>query len=274
VISCAVIIPSHNRADLLVRALNSVARQSVLPEQLIVIDDHSTDGTDELVKNWMAEAKPAFQVIYQKASGRGVSVARNFGASLARTEWLAFLDSDDEWLPEKLKRQFAVADQYLMTHTQENWIRNGMAVSQPPKYLKSGGRIFNRCVDLCFVSPSTVLIKASLFREMNGFREDFPVCEDYDLWLRISAKYEIGFIETPLINKYGGHSDQLSMQFKAMDYYRAKSLAAILKNPWLVEEERRHAANTLSKKCEILLAGYQKHSNLENVAEVRGWLNG
>lgn len=269
--SCSVIIPTFNRAHVLVRALDSVATQTRLPDRLIVVDDHSSDGTEDLVKSWISQRQPRMEVIFERASARGVSAARNLGVSRSGTEWVAFLDSDDEWLPQKLERQFAVSDGYAIVHTQENWIRNGVTVSQPKKYAKSGGRVFNRCVDLCFISPSTVLMTNELFREMNGFREDFPVCEDYDLWLRIAAKYEIGFVEEPLINKYGGHSDQLSMQYKAMDYYRAKALAAILASPELKGEERTHAAATLREKCDILLAGYRKYSNLENVSEVEGW---
>jgi glycosyltransferase involved in cell wall biosynthesis len=269
--TCSAIIPTHNRAETLERALNSVARQTVLPTKLIVIDDHSTDRTEELVRAWILRENPGFEVIYKKAEGRGVSAARNLGAKLAGAEWLAFLDSDDEWLPEKLEKQLALSDRFLLIHTQENWIRNGTLVSQPKKYQKSGGRIFNRCVDLCFVSPSTVLLKADLFNEMNGFREDFPVCEDYELWLRISALFDVGFIEQPLINKYGGHADQLSMQHKAMDYYRAKALVPILHNASLAQAEKNHAAQVLFKKCEILLAGYNKHGNLTNLEEVQGW---
>lgn len=273
-LSCTVVIPTHNRADLLPRALESIARQTVLPEQLIVVDDHSTDGTDDVVGKWLSERTPGFKVIFEKAPVRGVSAARNLGAKLAGTEWLAFLDSDDEWLPEKLERQFQLADKYRLIHTQENWIRNGKPVKQPAKYLKSGGRVFNRCVDLCFISPSTVMIKKNLFEEMGGFREDFVVCEDYDLWLKISAQYDVGYIEIPLINKYGGHSDQLSMQHKAMDYYRAKALTAILGNIHLSTDECTHAAQTLAAKCDILLAGFEKHSNYDNFKEVQTWSEG
>jgi len=259
--SCAVIIPTFNRAELVVRALDSVADQTLPPEKVIVIDDHSTDGTAAAVQSWMDTRRPGFEAIYEQSKTRGVSAARNLGAKLAGTDWLAFLDSDDEWLPRKLERQFELSGEFNFIHAQENWIRNGVRVNQPKKYAKSGGRVFSRCADLCFISPSTVLLTNDLFREMNGFREDFPVCEDYELWLRIAAKYEIGFIAEPLINKYGGHADQLSMQYHAMDYYRAKALSEILESPGLSESEKTHASATLLAKCKILLAGYQKHSS-------------
>ncbi len=242
-----------------------------MPEALIIVDDGSADETEELVSRWRQENQPGFTVIYEKAANRGVSAARNRGARLAQTEWLAFLDSDDEWLPEKLEKQILLADDFSLIHAQENWIRNGRAVQQPKKYLKSGGRIFKRCVDLCFISPSSVLIRKDLFEKMNGFREDFPVCEDYELWLRIAALENIGYIEEPLLNKYGGHADQLSMGYKAMDYFRAKALHPFLDSADLLPHESEHVAKALFQKCEILISGYNKYNQFENLSEVQAW---
>jgi glycosyltransferase involved in cell wall biosynthesis len=269
--SFAAIIPTYNREATILRAIHSIARQTIRPQTLIVIDDGSIDQTEELVTAWIRVERPPFKVIFEKTSNRGVSAARNLGVQLADSDWLAFLDSDDEWLPNKIENQLPLSETFPMVHGEENWIRNGVRVQAPRKYLKSGGRVFNRCVDLCFISPSSVLIERKLFERMNGFREDFPVCEDYELWLRIAAQYEVGFTSEPVLNKYGGHGDQLSMRFRGMDYFRAKALRPFLEQRDLSREEQMHAAKTLLQKCEILLGGYVKHDNMADAREVEGW---
>lgn len=267
----AAIIPTFNRESTILRAIRSVMNQTRRPETLVIIDDGSTDSTEELVTSWIRQERPQIRVIFEKTENRGVSAARNLGVKLAEANWNAFLDSDDEWLPQKLEKQAAHAAYFPMIHTEENWIRNGTLVNAPKKYFKSGGRVFSRCVDLCFISPSTTLIHRDLFTDMKGFNEEFPVCEDYDLWLKIAARHDIGFISEPLLNKYGGHQDQLSMRFRGMDYFRAKALAPFLESASISLEEQIHVAKTLLLKCEILLDGFVKHSNVENLDEVSVW---
>lgn len=269
--SFAAIIPTYNREATILRAIHSITQQTIRPQTLVVIDDGSIDQTEELVTAWIRVERPPFKVIFEKTSNRGVSAARNLGVQLADSDWLAFLDSDDEWLPNKIEKQLPLSETFPMVHGEENWIRNGVRVQAPRKYLKSGGRVFNRCVDLCFISPSSVLIERKLFERMNGFREDFPVCEDYELWLRIAAQYEVGFTSEPVLNKYGGHGDQLSMRFRGMDYFRAKALRPFLEQRDLSREEQMHAAKTLLQKCEILLGGYAKYDNMTRAKEVEGW---
>lgn len=265
------IIPVYNRAHTVARALDSVAAQIVAPCELIVVDDGSTDATSEILSEWISAAARPFSVRMFRTENRGVSAARNLAAREARGEWLAFLDSDDEWLPEKLMRQMELASDFPLIHAEEIWIRNGVRVNAMKKHAKSGGRIFLRCVDLCCISPSAAVVRADLFRELGGFREDFPVCEDYELWLRVCARHEVGFVADPLVVKYGGHEDQLSRRFKAMDYYRCKALVPFLGDLGLPAEERAYVASDLARRCDILLAGYAKHGRTEHVAEVRSW---
>jgi glycosyltransferase involved in cell wall biosynthesis len=262
----SVILPTFNRASVLARAVDSVARQSFKDWELVLVDDGSTDQTFEMCK-----AFSGFPLKYLRTENRGVSAARNLGAEEARGEWLAFLDSDDEWLPNKLAEQAKLMPFFRWIHSEEIWIRNGARVPVAKKYAKSGGRIFSRCVDLTCVSPSTVLIDKKTFMASGRFREDYPVCEDYDLWLRLSARFDAGLVAEPLIFKYGGHEDQLSRKFPAMDYYRAQSLVPFLETRDISYAERAHVAEVLDEKCGILLDGYTKHRNFENFAQVSDW---
>ncbi len=98
-------------------------------------------------------------------------------------------------------------------HTDEIWIRNGRRVNARKKHGKKGGWIFQHCLPLCAMSPSSIMIHRDVFTALGGFDERLPACEDYDLWLRITARYPVLFTRQPLIEKYGGHDDQLSRKY-------------------------------------------------------------
>ena len=220
-----IIIPSYNRKELLKRAVCSVKNQSFKNWNLWIVDDGSTDGTSDF------DYGDKTTTLKLKGN-RGVSYARNQGIKQTKADWIAFLDSDDEWLPLKLEKQMEYAvryPQYPLIHCNENWIKNGKNIHQKKHHKKQGGRIFTSSVRLCCISPSAVLIKRSLFQEIGLFREDFPVCEDYDLWLRVTSRYEVGFLDEPLLIKHGGHTDQLSKKYFGMDYWRVKALYPYLK---------------------------------------------
>ncbi|MEO0336072.1 MAG: glycosyltransferase [Pseudomonadota bacterium] len=267
----SVIIPTFNRLSTLPRAVESVLDQSYRDFDLWVVDDGSTDGTSDWVQNELLQDQRSITCHYLRSQNKGVSHARNLALKASSGEWVAFLDSDDEWLPNKLADQMTMAKENSslpLIHGEEIWIRNGVRVNPMKKHQKSGGRIFDRCVELCCISPSTALVHRRLFKELGYFREDFPVCEDYDMWLRICEKYEVGFVETPVIKKFGGHDDQLSRKHVAMDYYRIKSLAGFVKSKLLSKEEKSLVLDTLSKKCEILLRGFRRHNNMDLFSEV------
>ena len=259
-----VIIPSYNRKRLLKRAVQSVQNQSYKNWNLLIVDDGSTDGTSE---NCYGEKTTILCLEHNK----GVGYARNQGIRQTKAEWIAFLDSDDEWLPQKLQKQMEYANnhpQYFLVHCNETWLRNGKVFNQKKQHRKQGGRIFIPSVRLCCISPSAVLIKRSLLQELGLFRENFPVCEDYELWLRITSRYEVGFLDEPLLIKHGGHEDQLSKKRFAMDYWRLKALYPYLKDKNLSFEEKQEAQQALIRKAEILLKGYEKHKNFQNKKEV------
>ncbi len=263
----SVIIPTYNRKDFLERSINSVLNQSFKDYELLVVDDGSSDGT----KEYLEKKGISFLSVGEQGVPVGVSKARNVGVSQTKGEWICFLDSDDEWLEDKLEKQhqFILENpEFKLVHGEERWVRNGVRVNQMKKHQKGGGDQFFRSLELCVISPSTVCLKRELYDLHKGFREDFSVCEDYDLWLKITSSEKIGFIEDELIIKYGGHEDQLSRKFKAMDYFRVKSIDWCLENLALNESQREESISVLKRKSEILMKGYQKHQNLDNFDEV------
>ncbi len=262
--SISVIIPSYNRAHTLQRALDSVLAQTLLADEIIVVDDGSTDNTEQLIRQHYPD------VIYLKQDNLGVSAARNRAIKTAKGEWLALLDSDDEWLPHKLETQLALFEQqpgHKLIHSDEIWIRNGKRVNQMNKHTKVGGWIFQKCLPLCAISPSAALIHNSLFDEIGLFDESLPACEDYDLWLRITSRYPVLYCEEALILKYGGHADQLSQQHWGMDRFRIRALVNCLSHCKLSAEDFSAAHKMLEKKLRILLKGAAKHNNHEIINE-------
>ena len=256
----SVVIPTHNRAHTLERALGSVFAQTRAPAEVLVVDDGSTDHTEGLIRTRFPDCR------YIRQQNRGVSHARNRGIRASRGPWIAFLDSDDEWLPDKLAAQvraLAGRPDYRICHTEEIWIRKGVRVNAMKKHAKSGGRIFRKCLPLCVISPSSVILQRSLLDEIGLFDEDLPACEDYDLWLRICARYPVLFLEHPMIIKHGGHRDQLSRRYWGMDRFRIQALEKIMEAPELSPGDQLAVTNMLIHKTGILAQGARKRQNWE-----------
>ena len=253
-----VIVPTFNRVARLERSLRSVEIQTLAPWEVIVVDDGSTDSTESMVRQRFPHVR------YLRQAHRGVSRARNLGIIAARSEWLAFLDSDDEWFPHKLERQCEALTQqrcFRLCHTDEIWIRNGRRVNPMKKHAKAGGEIFTRCLPRCVISPSSVIVHRSLFDQLGGFDETLPVCEDYDLWLRICSAYPVLFLSDYLIIKYGGHADQLSRQLWGMDRFRIQALEKLFANDKLSSDDRVATLRELLHKITIVLQGARKRNN-------------
>ena len=253
----SVIIPVFNREKIIHRAIKSVIDQSKSVDEIIVINDGSTDQTESV----LLEFRDRIRIITQ--SNKGVSAARNAGIIAARNEWLAFLDSDDEWHPEKLLKAeefHTLNPHYKIFQSDEIWIRKGRRVNPKNKHQKMGGWIYKQCLPICIVSPSAVNIHKNVFDDVGLFDEDFVVCEDYDLWLRISRKYPIGFNSYQGTIKYGGHHDQLSRKYWGMDHYRILAMEKQLNDPSLPDDLRKATLKEICKKLKILIKGYQKRN--------------
>lgn len=255
----SVIIPTYNRGRVIKEAIDSVLAQDYTEFELIVVDDGSTDHTSDVLDSY----RNVIKVLSQK--NKGVSAARNRGIAEASGKFIAFLDSDDLWLPQKLSTQiefFNKTPDALICQTEEVWIRNGLRVNPKKRHKKPSGMIFKLSLELCLVSPSAVMIKRSLFDRVGEFDETLPACEDYDLWLRISSRFPIYLIDTPLIIKRGGHDDQLSSR-AGLDKFRIKAIEKIIKSGLLSDDQHQAAVKTLKKKCDIYAAGCRKRGRID-----------
>jgi len=257
----SVIIPTFNRSKKVVRAIESVLNQSIKDFEIIVVDDGSTDNTNQALARYMSAIKYIRQPV-----NRGVSAARNIGIKSSTAPWVAFLDSDDYWLNEKLSVQMEFVDSNSGTvacQTEEIWIRNGRRVNPKRKHKKPSGNIFKESLKLCLVSPSSVILKRSLFEEVGLFDETFPAAEDYDLWLRISCRHPIYLIDKGLIVKEGGHEDQLSRRFAGMDRFRIEAIVSLIESGILSADQISQAMEELFIKCRIYGEGCIKRGKRE-----------
>ena len=260
----SVIIPTYNREKFISECVQSVLAQTLPAREIIIVDDGSTDATYNILRdlgfNSLSTKKTVLRYFFQQ--NRGVSSARNLGIKEARSEYIALLDSDDLWLKSKLDRQVSAfqndTQSSRLCHTDEIWIRNGVRVNQHKKHKKHGGNVFQSCLKLCCISPSSAMMHRSVFEDFGFFDEDLPACEDYDFWLRYSAKEDVNFIDEPLIIKKGGHSDQLSGAHWGMDRFRIYSIEKILKEPDLKLVHKTEAIHEVILKLEILINGSQK----------------
>lgn len=267
----SVIIPTYNRAYLLERAIKSVLKQTYPHIELIVVDDGSGDVTPRTVSKY-----PLRYV--RLPSNRGVALARNRGILKARGNLMAFLDSDDEFLPPKIEKQVKYLEKNpwaKLVQTEEIWDRRGQRLNPKKYHAKAEGFFLERAVKLCVVSISTLLVKKEVFSEIGLFDESFPVCEDYEFFIRVALKMPMGLIKEPLIIKHGGRSDQLSQQ-RGLDFYRIKALLKIYKefSPSLTPEKRLLLLSEAKKKSNIFLKGAYKHGNLRKIFELKKiWSN-
>lgn len=253
----SVIIPTYNRAHTLHRALASVHSQTYANIETIVIDDASTDETQALL------LKEENVTGIRLPKNKGVSFARNRGIEQAKGTYIALLDSDDAWEKKKLATQIArmERDGILVAQTEEKWIRNGVRVNPMKKHAKPPRIAYADLLPLCRVSPSAVVIHKDVFARVGLFDETFPVCEDYEMWLRIRPITPIHTFPEAHTIKYGGQSDQLSRAYTAIDYYRVRALDKALRSGMLAPYEIAMTLAMMEEKCAILIQGYRKHGN-------------
>ncbi|MCF6234820.1 MAG: glycosyltransferase [Gammaproteobacteria bacterium] len=253
-----VVIPTYNRQDRITHAIESVLAQTLLPQEIIVVDDGSSDSTHEVLKKYSDKIR-----LISLNKNHGVSYARNKAITLNQSSWIALLDSDDLWSPDKLEKQWQFLQAnpfYQIMQSQEIWIRNSKRVNACKHHKKPQGWIWKESLERCMISPSSTLIKRNLFDLYGTFDENLPACEDYDLWLLITRHHVVGLESSLSLTRFGGHKDQLSSQYPAMDRFRISALIKALD----AEQEpyyRQALLKVLIKKLPILINGYQKRDN-------------
>ena len=257
----SIIIPTYNRFSFLTEAIESIFLQTYTDYELIIVDDGSTDETSQIKEIYPGQLKYIFQ------KNRGASAARNRGIRESNGKYICFLDSDDLWKKNKLEVQVEKMEretEFSISYTDEVWIRSGVRVNPRDKHKKYSGMIYDKCLPLCIISPSSVMIKREILDRTGLFDENLPVCEDYDLWLRISRDCPVLFIDKKLIIKKGGHDDQLSQKYWGNDRYRIKALIKILDSGTLTPEQRMMTISELQRKCDILSQGFLKRKKMDD----------
>jgi len=196
----SVVIPTHNRGDIVDKAVRSAQNQTYKNIEIIIISDGSEDNTDEVVNKLCAEDERIRYFSYHP--GKGGNVARNTGIKEARGEYVAFLDDDDEWHDEKLAKQldvFASDDEIGLVCTGINGVRTNSSAKTifiPPAVRDSSKLILLRN---CIGSTTTVMVKKELFDECGCFDENLRALQDYDLWIRLCQKTRVGVVREPCV---------------------------------------------------------------------------
>jgi glycosyltransferase involved in cell wall biosynthesis len=265
----SIIIPTYNRGKFLEIAIRSVLEQSFTDYELIVVDDGSSDGTKEMFEERKTKdegRRTKIKYFYQK--NKGPAGARNLGLKQAKGEFICFLDTDDRFRQDKLKLTYEYIKkypQYKVFHTEEIWYRKGAILTQKNCHKKPSGFVFENAVRMCSISISTAAIKRDIFKELGIFDESMLACEDYDFWLRVTNKYPVFLIPEYLTIKEGGHFDQQSFKYPAMDTFRIYALNKILESKALSSDNFKIAADALIRKCEIFIKGALKRGKVKEV---------
>jgi glycosyltransferase involved in cell wall biosynthesis len=204
-VKVSVIIPTYNRADLLPEAIDSVLAQTWKEMEIIVVDDGSTDRTEETVRRYDDRVR-----YFYKENG-GPSSARNMGIKEARGAYVAFLDSDDVWEPEKLRIQM----DFMREHPEIKFVCTDSSLIGPRKSRErklrkdSMGHLFPILYSNSFIRTSTALMVKECFQEIGYFDERYRSVEDYDVWLRVAKRFPIAYLNQPLV-RYRKHEDNVS----------------------------------------------------------------
>ena len=224
----SVVIPTHNRGNLIERAVNSVIQQTYKALEIIVVSDGSTDNTDEVIQTLTRKDERIRYISYHPA--KGGNVARNTGIQAAKYDYIAFLDDDDEWLPEKLEKQMKV----FLKDSEIGLVYTGVKsiyLSENTSYLSTS----HLCGDLSkkillnnyIGTTSTVIVKKSALEKSGLFDINLTAMQDYDLWIRICQNSKIGVVSEPCIHyynhpKYQQISQQIEKYNDAIDYLENK----------------------------------------------------
>jgi glycosyltransferase involved in cell wall biosynthesis len=242
-LSVSVILPTFNRRQTIERAIKSVLEQNVAVMELIVVDDGSTDGTEDLVAELCNSDE---RIVYFKRDNAGACAARNFGVSVAKGELIAFQDSDDEWEPTKLARQMNVriASGPALVFTSHTVIfGDGSTELRPSLPIQEDGVAFlTQILEDNFISTQTVLVDKSILADSPMFDTQLKRLQDWDLWLSLCRTTKFVHVAESLVNVY---RQEDSLTVNSQNYY--VSLSRILRKHWrlFVRRPRRSLRHLL-----------------------------
>lgn len=261
----SVIIPTYNRSQLLQEAIVSILNQTVSPQEIIIVDDGSKEDIlsviENIRKNYLLPPSFIKMLTIQHCGMPGA--VRNVGIQHAQGIYIAFLDSDDIWLPHKIELQLPLMEKYRIAHTRERWIRDGVEVSQKKQKHKRQGDVFEDALQKCILGPSTTMLHKSLFETYGFFREDIRIAEDYELWLRITAHELVGYTDTPLTVKYcRTNIHQLSTEILHIENFRIDALQPLVEQKIFPPTKIPLAEKVLRSKLDIWNKGKKKRTNI------------
>lgn len=281
ILPIAVIIPVAGRPLLLRRALHSILAGKALPAEIIVVRNALQKRQDDLDQHSLelfCRRHHDFIRIHQIqihnlfCSQPGPAAARNLGWQFSSQPYIAMLDSDDAWTPDKLSDQW----RYLKKrphleacHTAEIWIKSGQRLQQPLRLQSRGGRFLQESLFTCLISASSILLKKNLLHELHGFDESYPVCEDFELWLRLLKNKYVGLVAKPLTIKYAGNWSQLSRSTHSLDLWRIQALLNFLSKNQLEDHLIGALLESCRQKIAILEKGALKYGTSIHLQELK-----
>lgn len=221
------------------RAIDSVLAQTRPVEEIIVVDDGSTDGTDEYLADRYGK-----RILYLRQDNAGVSAARNRGLAMARGLYLALLDSDDEWLPEKTELQVAFLESrpdiglVLCNVYRMNPDGSQIDVFDRRRQIPEDGQALRWVLRDPALAPLSVLMRREVYEDVGGFDEGLRTAEDLEFHLRVAARWPIGVVAQPLARALRGHDGLSSLASTEDDYVRVMERAAEAASGRVPEDER------------------------------------
>ena len=260
----SVILPTYNRAHTLLRSIESVLNQTYSNFELIIVDDGSTDNTTEVVKSFNDS-----RIIYiKKSKNAGPASARNTGINNSRGKYIAFQDSDDEWLKEKLEKQILLLEKSdnnvgVVYSSFYKIMSNNNKVLIPKSSIKEKeGWIYKRLLSGNIVGMPVALIKKECFEKCGNFNENLHALEDWELFLRISKDYKFIFINEALVISY---ESPVSVSKNRINHINA--IKTILKENY---NEINKNNKLLSQYCYLI---GKRLLDINNFEEGKKWLN-
>jgi len=245
----SVVIPTFNRAHILESVVSSVVNQSLIPLEIIIVDDGSTDSTKDVAKDLIAK-NDKLNIRYVSQENQGGNVARNRGIEEAKSELIAFLDSDDTWDKEKLEKQYnefkrnpTLGAVYCgLRHVD---LANGKVLQEPKRSFPQGDLSRTLLIRDVTAPTSCYMVKKSVFEDVGYFDVNLKARQDWEMWIRIAQKYPIGAVSEILVN-FGEHqgprtASNPQKEIDAYSYIRVKYKNDLNRLPFVLRQKANSA---------------------------------